>query len=119
MTISQADYLSMLARTSKQPESDGHGVEDESPLQSAIAKDCLHRGWICFRGSMRHRTHRTVGEFDLIILRDGGRVLLVECKTEEGKLSPAQLAIHAWAKKLGHWPHVVRSLEQFNEICKT
>lgn len=115
--ISQAEYLTMLARTSKQPAS-GVGVEDESPLQSQIAKDCLHRGWICFRGSMAHRTWRTEGEPDFVICADGGRVLLVEAKTRKGKLSAHQLAIQAWARKLGHTIHVVRSFEEWREVSK-
>lgn len=41
------------------------------------------------------------------------RVLLIECKTKVGKLSPEQRAVHAWAEKLGHKVHVVRTFAEF------
>jgi hypothetical protein len=45
-------------------------------------------------------------------------MLLVECKTRLGKLSPEQLATQAWAAKLGHTVHVVRSMGEFLEVVK-
>jgi hypothetical protein len=64
---------------------------------------------------MAHRTKRTEGEPDFIILAEGGRVLLVECKTATGKLSPEQQAVAAWAAKLGHSIKIVRSMDEFRE----
>ena len=65
---------------------------------------------------MGARTHRTLGEPDFVILADAGRVLMVECKTKTGKLSPEQAALIAHAAKLGHTVHVVRSLREFQEV---
>ena len=100
-------------------------VEREADLHQMIVDECKRRGWIAFHGSMAHSTFRTPGEPDFIILPDVGRmshfksnVWLIECKTRKGKLSPAQLAIHAWAAKLGHTVHVVRSFAEFLEVVK-
>jgi hypothetical protein len=43
-------------------------------------------------------------------------VLFVECKSRNGKLSPAQAALKHHAEKLGHTVSVVRSLEEFLEV---
>lgn len=88
-------------------------VEQESDLHADIAAECLRRGWIGFHGSMAHKTHRTVGEPDFVILVDGGRILLVECKAKGKKQTTDQMAIEAWAKKLGHTYWLVYSLEEF------
>ena len=89
----------------------------ESELQQAIIAECSRRGWICLHGSMTHRTFRTPGEWDFTVLGDKGRVWFLEIKNKVGKLSPDQRAIHAWAYKLGHSVHVVRSFEGFIAVC--
>ena len=91
-------------------------VKCERDLHSQIYDECRRRGWIAFHGSMSARTHRTLGEPDFVVLMDGGRLLMVECKTANGKLSPEQQAMSAHAKKLGHTIHVVRSMEDFFNI---
>lgn len=91
-------------------------VTDERKLHNQIIEECKRRGWIAFHGSMAHSTFRTPGEPDFVILRDNGQVVLIECKTRDGKLSTAQLGIAAWAKRLGHTVHVVRSFEEFLSI---
>ena len=106
----------------------------EKDLHAAIIQECKNRGWICFHGSMAHSTFRTAGEPDFVILappevveitnpvisvrayHQMERTFLIECKTAHGKLSPAQLAIHAWAEKLGHKIHVVRSMQDFLDV---
>ena len=92
--------------------------ECERDLHEEIFDACRRRGWIALHGSMAERSHRTLGEPDFTILADGGRVLFVECKTRNGKLSPAQAALKFHAEKLGHTVHVVRSLEEFMEVVK-
>ena len=89
--------------------------ERESDLHSAILATCRQRGWIALHGSMASPTHRTEGEPDFVILAAGGQVLLIECKSRTGKLNPAQAALHAWARKLGHTVHVVRSTADWAE----
>ena len=119
MPIWNSDYIAMLARTSRQPAPEPTQTEQrESILHDAILADCRRRGWLAFHGSMAHRTHRTIGEPDFVILCDGGRLLLVEAKSGREKPSDEQLALHAWARKLGHDVHVVRSLAEFLEVAK-
>ena len=91
------------------------GVPREAELHEEIFDECRRRGWIALHGSMAERTCRTLGEPDFVILADGGRVLLVECKSRSGKLSPAQAALKHHAEKLGHTVQVVRSMEEFLE----
>lgn len=88
-------------------------VTHEADLHNDILAECRRRGWIPFHGSMAHSTFRTPGEPDFVILADGGRLLLVECKTKTGKLSADQQAIAAWARKLGFQIHIVRSFAAF------
>ena len=88
-------------------------VSREAELHEAVFDECRRRCWIALHGSMAERTCRTLGEPDFVILADGGRVLLVECKSRTGKLSPAQFALKHHAEKLGHTVHVVRSMEEF------
>ena len=66
---------------------------------------------------MAHKTFRTLGEPDFVILQDGGRFLLAEAKTAKGKLSTDQLGFQMKAERLGHKVNVVRSLSQFLQIC--
>jgi hypothetical protein len=93
--------------------------KSEAGLHQQILDECRRRGWIALHGSMAAPTKRTEGEPDFVILADGGRVFLVECKTATGKLSTAQAALHAWTRKLGHTVHVIRSLEEFLSLCLT
>lgn len=93
-----------------------NGVVREASLHEEIFDECQRRGWIALHGSMAERTCRTLGEPDFVILADGGRVLFVECKSRNGKLSPAQAALKHHAEKLGHTVHVVRSMEEFLKL---
>lgn len=88
-------------------------VVREEDLHDQISEECRRRNWVAFHGSMVHRTHRTMGEPDYIILRDGGRLLMVECKSRTGKRSTAQLAMAVLADRVGHTVHVVRSFSDF------
>lgn len=90
-------------------------VERESELHAQIIEECKRRGWLAFHGSMAHRTFRTPGEPDFVILIDNGKTLLVECKSKGGKPTKEQAANLAWAKKLGHKAIVVWSFNEFLE----
>lgn len=116
--ITQAEYNAYLAKSMRTVADAGGNipVSKESELHAAILAECKKRGWIAFHGSMAHQTFRTDGEPDFVILADAGRVFLIEAKAKNGKLSPAQAAIHAWASKLGHTVHVVRSFDDFCAI---
>ena len=98
-------------------------VSDESELQSDIRKYCNGKGWMCFGGSMAHRTRRTPGEPDMYIVgsRTCGHevhplILLIECKTKRGKLSPDQQAVAAGCAKHRVTVHVVRSMSEFTTL---
>jgi hypothetical protein len=97
---------------------DAVGAGCEGTLHDAIVDECKRRGWIALHGSMARRTARTEGEWDFVVLADGGRVFFVECKTRIGKLSQVQAALHHWAAKLGHKSYVVRCVAQFLEVVK-
>lgn len=117
MSLSEFDYLAMQARLNRGKNTTANeGCDDESKLNSQIFSECRRRGWIVFHGSMAERTHRTAGEPDFQILMHGGKLLMVECKTKTGKLSPAQLAMKVHAETLGHTIHVVRSFEEFLKL---
>lgn len=119
MNWTQANLNNYHARQLRgQVVSTGDAVSDESKLHAAILEECNRRGWLVFHGSMAHRTYRTPGEPDFIILADGGATILVEAKTSNGKLSTDQLGVAAWARKLDHTVHVVRSLEGFLRVIE-
>lgn len=90
----------------------------EADLHNQIIAECRRLGWLWIHARMDKASHMTVGAPDFMILAEGGRVLLVECKRRDGKLRPEQLAFKAWAAKLGHTVHVVRSLEEFCAVEK-
>lgn len=98
---------------------DGNDVKYESELHEQIIDYCRQRSpqWIVLHGSMAHRTRRTLGECDFVILADKGRVLFIECKRRNGKLSPAQVVMSIRAEELGHKIHVVYSLREFIAIA--
>jgi len=91
---------------------------NESDLHDEIIDYCRSKGWIALHGSTARRTHRTVGEWDFIILAEYGSLYLVEVKSRTGKVRPEQAALHAQAEKLGFKTFIVRSLQEFVEIVK-
>jgi len=119
MGIPVHQFNEMLARVSRNKlRGETNGVPDdaepvETGLHRKIISECRSRDWIVLHGSTAHRTHRTIGEFDLVVLGDGGRVWFIELKSKSGKLSVAQAALKAWAEKLSHKPLVIRSLSEF------
>ena len=123
MNISSTEFAILEARQAaklkqKTPVVASGGVTKESDLHAAIKAECRNIGWIVMTGSMAHRTHRTIGEPDMVILGKCGIFLMLELKTATGKVSKEQQAFHAWAKKLGHTVHVVRSFEEFLEVLE-
>jgi hypothetical protein len=90
----------------------------ERNFHDHILQECRARQWIALHSRMDQRTGRSLGEPDFIILADAGRVFFIECKSAKGKLSTQQQALHAWAAKLGHKVHVVRTFAEFLEVVK-
>ena len=91
-------------------------VEREAELHHAILDWCAARGLVALHGSMAHRTRRTLGEPDFVILAPHGRVVLVECKLPGRKLSAEQNALARRAQLLGHVVHVARDMDEFEKI---
>jgi hypothetical protein len=119
--FTQIEYQNYLARQQRTPalacrkstESTGERGQLEHELQAQIVDHCANQKWICFRGSMAHRTYRIPGEPDLIIVADEGRIYFVEVKVGGRKLTPVQRAIKFQMQLLGHNVHIVRSLNGF------
>jgi hypothetical protein len=114
-----SDLIALQARklAKASPCATNEGCNDESELHEQIRQECLHRGWMAFHGSMAHRAYRTPGEPDYVICCHEGKLLMIECKTRVGKLSTEQLGVAAWAAKLGHQVHTVRSYEEFLNVA--
>lgn len=111
--MTSAEYAIYEAR--RQPKRSVGPVDSSIPervLHDQISDECKRRGWIALHGRMDMASGRTIGEPDFTILAEG-RVLFVEAKTATGKLRPEQAALIAWAAKLGHTVHVVRSISEF------
>jgi len=93
----------------------------EKLLHHQIMEDCKRRRWLFFHGSMAHRSHRTLGEPDYIVLAQEGRVIMCECKVGDGKnrgkLTQDQQAVHRWAALNGHKIHVVRRFSEWLAIA--
>lgn len=92
------------------------GFDRESELRCAISDFCKAKGWICFAGATNKRTGRVLGEPDMHIMAECGKMFHVELKSKTGKVRLEQLQMMAWAQKLGHTIHIVRSLEEFFTI---
>lgn len=117
-TQSQVDaYNARMHGTARQPVP-VDAVEDESELHNNIIEHCKSKGWQYLHGSMAHRTFRTVGECDFVLMASEGRTFYVEVKTKTGKLSVDQQGFIAQARKNGHAVHVVRSFQDFLEVVK-
>lgn len=121
--MTQAEYEALLARRTKQePKTDDErrlasdASREEEALHEFIANDAASKLWIAIRSRMDKPTTRTPGEWDWLILADGGRKFLIECKRRGEKLSPDQRDLHHWAATLGHTVHTVWSPAQYLEV---
>ena len=85
----------------------------EGDLHETIVKECQRRGWLVFHGSMAHRTHRTIGEPDLIIPADSGVTFYIELKSRTGKPTPEQNAVSAYLFHHEHRHAFIRSVSEF------
>lgn len=123
--MTQAEYRAWLAEHDHITE---HGKSfagekmdaaiSERELHNDILEYCRARGWVVFHGSMAHKTRRQIGEPDFLIFPGCGKILLVECKTKTGKLTPEQAGLKLQLAKLGIEVHIVRSLAEFEQLTK-
>ena len=123
-TFSEEQYRAFLARQhDEELRNQANAVpeqaeEREADLHDKILDDCKARGWLALHGSMAHRTRRTIGEPDFILLLPGGVTMLLEVKSATGKMTTEQLAFKMMAEKLGHFVRVVRSFSEYQRMLK-
>lgn len=118
MTADQvAAHQARFVTKAPQKAPDGPPVA-EKEIHRLILLECHRRGFLALHGSMAHKTHRTAGEPDVVILMPEGRVLFVEAKTRSGRISEEQEAFANKAQLLGHTVHIVRSFEEFIRLIK-
>jgi hypothetical protein len=71
-------------------------VKPEAQLERLFAEEVRKAGGMAIKLAPTH-----VGLPDRLVIRPGGTLVLVELKTDNGKLSPAQVVWHARAAALG------------------
>jgi hypothetical protein len=122
MGIPTHQYIEMAARLKRRPTPVAGQVS--APTDAVVREIALHESIMAYCDSqwpkwkyIRARSDRestiAVGCQDFTIFLPGGRILLMECKSKTGKLSPAQ---RNWAHEmnaLGHTVHEVRSFDEF------
>jgi hypothetical protein len=121
--ITFEDYMVMQARLQKREVCKefsqsvlADAVGREADLHDQILEVCKRKRWIAFHDRMDVKTTGNVGRPDFVILADGGRLFMVECKSKTGKLTPEQAGIQLWADNLGHDIRVVRSITEFMNV---
>lgn len=111
-----AAYESRTGRSNPvQPKTDKRDTP-EKEIHRLISLECSRRGLIALHGSTAHRTHRTIGEPDFVVLMPEGKVLFVEVKTRSGRISEEQEAFSRKAFEMGHVVHIVRSFDEFRAL---
>jgi hypothetical protein len=115
--ITSLQLQEMQARLSRntvrEPAPTEDAVDCEKQLHNQILTACMVRGFQVVHSRMDMRTTCSKGTPDFIILLPEGRLLMIECKSSTGHLSPAQRLWMTMAEKLGHTVHVVRSYLEF------
>lgn len=90
-------------------------VDKEIPLHNRIIEWCLKQ-WPRIKYIHANPAVKSTiakGANDFFLFLPGGKILLIECKTRDGKLSKDQLIWGAEMRALGHTVHTVRSMEEF------
>ena len=115
MSISQFQLEQMQSRLSQNRREPETPPALEKDLHQEIIDFCERQWprWLYEHSRTDKRTRTGIGSPDFWILIPGSRLLLVECKRLGQKPSPAQLAWHWEAAKLGHPVHIVHSIEDF------
>ena len=120
------DYNSMVRR--KPSLLNQLGLEVEKPKKMKQVRESeIHKqikGWCgrndidCTSGRMDKPTGRVPGEQDFTLYIPGGKPLLIEVKTANGKLSMDQERWHGklWSK--GYKVHVIRSYVEFLDLVR-
>lgn len=116
--MTSADYSALLCRQEARKPKPVSAYEEkkcqrEAELHEQISSECKRRGWYTIHSRMDKKATTAVGTPDFVIFPNGSCAFSVECKTDIGKLSTAQLGASAWLRKLGHQYFVVRSFQEF------
>ena len=117
--ITFAQYMEMKARLEpKVEQTKSAGVEHEADLHDQILDYCRAKGWRAIHSRMDRPTTTGKGDPDFVVLADGGRFYLVECKSRTGKRTAEQHQFDHHAVKLGHTVWLVRSMAEFRNIVE-
>lgn len=79
-------------------------------LESALERTFRRLVRVVLRGRVEKLAPTTKGMPDRLVLLPGGRIFLVELKTDTGDTSPAQRVWHSRAADLGTQVYVLRGL---------
>jgi hypothetical protein len=122
MRLTRWQYEEILTRQAARSRESGQpvpedAVDRESELHSAILAWCNQQ---VPQPAVKHdrmdkASRSTPGSPDFIIFWRG-RVIIPECKTRDGKVSPAQAIWHHLAKANGFTVSIVRSMSDFLAI---
>ncbi len=90
----------------------------ERELQSQIMNDLVRRGFPVLSNRTNKRHTGKKGQPDLMIFAPNNLLLMELKRAEDGKLSDAQIKLHAALKSTGYTVHVVTSFTQYLGLIK-
>lgn len=120
--ITPSQYLELVRRTQKPSNTTICGVEGGTEIENLhrpIEDWCRHQHPIVpyFYTRPDKASGAMPGTVDFGLLYRG-KIILVECKTRDGKVSPVQAIWHRLAELQGHTVHVVRSMDEFHRLIE-
>lgn len=133
MGISSHQFREMLERTQRNTKrSQPNDIDFERPFQGCdreTGKGGLHEKimehcdkqwprWKYIHARTDQKSTIGVGVHDFTIYLPGGRLLNIECKTKDGKLTEEQAIWIKELEMLEHPVHIVRSLAEFIAIAE-
>lgn len=123
--ITLADYIAHEERIArgkaqKSPKDAADRETGKGGLHEEIMEHCDSQWprWKYIHSRTDLKSTVAVGSQDFTVFLPNGRVLCVEAKAKNGKLSNEQLGWAHEMRLLGHTVHVVYNLEQFVELTK-
>lgn len=104
----------------KQAKLDMEELRTEEDLHEMIISWCRRQDpQVPFgHGRMDKKTGRTPGECDFYLMLPGGRLLLIECKTETGVLSEDQRLFTEACNAVGHVVYCIRGYAAFLHLVR-
>jgi len=126
MSFTHADYLAMQARCDGARKNIVRNLGD--PANREVGKGGLHEQiinhcnaqwprWKFIHSRTDRRSTVEVGSQDFTIFMPGGKLLCVECKAKDKKLTSEQMAWWKEMDMLEHRVHLVYSLDEFIELA--